>query len=143
MIDYDYIILGCGASGLSLINKMIKDSYFSNKSILIIDKEKKDSNDKTWCYWEDGKGEWDDILTVKWDKISFINKSFDKREVMTKPSFGSGVSNLNFCVYFDINLLMMLILILLMMMIMVTIIIILLMMTMNVTNKTIAFDNLS
>lgn len=80
MIDYDYIILGCGASGLSLINKMINDSYFSNKSILIIDKEKKDSNDKTWCYWEDGIGEWDDILTVKWDKISFKNKSFDKRE---------------------------------------------------------------
>ena len=74
MKNYDYIIVGAGASGLLMAYRMSKDSFFDNKQILIIDKEQKLSNDRTWCFWEKGTGEWDDILVTSWKKIQF--KSF-------------------------------------------------------------------
>ena len=71
MSQYDYIITGSGASGLMLAYRMANDSFFDNSSILIIDREKKNSEDRTWCFWENGKGEWDDLLHKSWDKIVF------------------------------------------------------------------------
>ena len=79
MQNYDYIITGSGASGLMLAYRMAKDSFFDNASILIIDKEKKTSNDRTWCFWENGEGEWDELLHKSWDKILF--ESFTYCEV--------------------------------------------------------------
>ena len=71
MSQYDYIITGSGASGLMLAYRMANDSFFDNSSILIIDKVKKNSDDRTWCFWENGEGEWDELLHKSWDKILF------------------------------------------------------------------------
>jgi len=71
MTSYDYIITGTGASGLMTAYRMSLDAYFDNKKILLIDKESKHSNDRTWCYWEEGGGEWDHLLTKKWNNIYF------------------------------------------------------------------------
>ena len=76
MTSSSYIILGAGASGLLLAYRMSLDSYFDDKSILIIDQKKDKGNDKTWCYWEEGDGEWDDLLTKKWPKVFFGSKDF-------------------------------------------------------------------
>ena len=78
MTKSDYIILGAGASGLLLAYRMSQDSYFDNKSILIIDQVKDKGNDRTWCYWEEGKGEWDDLLTKTWPKVFFGSASFSE-----------------------------------------------------------------
>ena len=76
MTPSSYIILGAGASGLLLAYRMSLDSYFDDKSILIIDQKKDKGNDKTWCYWEEGDGEWDELLTKKWPKVFFGSKDF-------------------------------------------------------------------
>jgi lycopene beta-cyclase len=76
MTQSSYIILGAGASGLLLAYRMSLDSYFDDKSILIIDQVKDKGNDKTWCYWEEGEGEWDELLTKKWPKVFFGSKHF-------------------------------------------------------------------
>lgn len=76
MTNYDYIILGAGASGLMLAYRMASDTFFDDKSILIIDKEKQKGNDRTWCFWENGEGEWDDILTKTWSKIYFGSDNY-------------------------------------------------------------------
>lgn len=76
MTPSSYIILGAGASGLLLAYRMSLDSYFDDKSILIIDQKKDKGNDKTWCYWEQGVGEWDELLTKKWPKVFFGSKDF-------------------------------------------------------------------
>jgi lycopene beta-cyclase len=73
-----YIILGAGASGLLLAYRMSLDSYFDDKSILIIDQVKDKGNDKTWCYWEEGEGEWDELLTKKWPNVFFGSKDFSE-----------------------------------------------------------------
>ncbi|MDY2587140.1 lycopene cyclase family protein [Winogradskyella aquimaris] len=78
MANYDYIILGAGASGLMLAYRMASDAFFDDKSVLIIDKEKQKGNDRTWCFWENSEGEWDDILTKTWSKIYFGSKDYDE-----------------------------------------------------------------
>ena len=87
MKQYDYIILGAGASGLMLAFRMSQDSFFDEKSILIIDQEKDKGNDRTWCYWEDGCGEWDDLLTKTWPKVFFGCEAFSKTITITPYSY--------------------------------------------------------
>jgi lycopene beta-cyclase len=79
MVKADYIILGAGASGLMLAYRMAKDAYFDKYSIIIIDKTADKGNDCTWCYWEDGAGEWDDILFKTWDAIYFGSKFYSQQ----------------------------------------------------------------
>jgi lycopene beta-cyclase len=63
MKQTDYLILGAGASGLMLAYRMAKDPFFDHKSILILDQEQNKGNDRTWCFWEKGTGEWDPLLS--------------------------------------------------------------------------------
>ncbi|WFO14806.1 lycopene cyclase family protein [Cellulophaga baltica 4] len=79
MSSFDYIIIGAGAAGLSLANAMGKDSFFSKKSILLLDKNAKQTNDRTWCFWEKGEGDFDDILHKKWSSIQFAGQQIDQR----------------------------------------------------------------
>ncbi|MAE15571.1 MAG: lycopene cyclase [Crocinitomicaceae bacterium] len=76
MTQSSYIILGAGASGLMLAYRMSQDRNFDDKSILIIDQVKDKGNDRTWCYWEEGEGEWDDLLSKKWSKVFFGSEDF-------------------------------------------------------------------
>ena len=69
--SYDYIIAGAGASGLMLAYRMSQNTFFDDKSILILDQVKDKGNDRTWCYWEEGQGEWDAILTKIWSHVFF------------------------------------------------------------------------
>ena len=76
---YDYIIIGSGASGLLLADTLGSDSFFSEKSILILDKSDKTDNDRTWCFWEKGTGQFDDILFREWSKIHFAGEQLNLR----------------------------------------------------------------
>lgn len=71
MLKYDYIILGSGAAGLSLLVRMIDSVYFIKKRILLIDRTRKDKNDRTWCFWENKSGYFEDIVYKRWDHLSF------------------------------------------------------------------------
>ncbi|MBL0026163.1 MAG: lycopene cyclase [Saprospiraceae bacterium] len=77
-IIYDYIIAGTGAAGLMMAYRMAGDPYFDNKSILLLERDDKKVNDRTWCYWEEGDGEWDHLTTKIWNKIYFGSPSFSK-----------------------------------------------------------------
>ena len=71
---YDYAIIGAGAAGLHLSLAMLADKWFAQKKILIIDKDDKTSNDKTWSFWEKGAGKWDSIIEKSWSKGKFNTK---------------------------------------------------------------------
>ena len=51
MKKYDFIIAGGGMAGLSLAYYLTQ-SPLRDRSLLIIDKEVKNRNDRTWCFWE-------------------------------------------------------------------------------------------
>lgn len=70
-MKYDYIITGMGLAGLQLAFQMSQDSFFDDKTILLIDKNDKKTNDRTWCFWEGEKGKWDSILHHQWQKGLF------------------------------------------------------------------------
>lgn len=78
-VDYDYIIIGAGAAGLMLANALGKDPFFSDKRVLLIDRDPKNLNDRTWCYWEKGVGKFDSIVHHNWDNIFFGGQEFSKQ----------------------------------------------------------------
>jgi lycopene beta-cyclase len=71
-IKFDYVIVGGGAAGLHLAFAMSKDLFFRSKKIGIIEKSGKNSNDRTWCFWEKGEGSWEDIVSYSWNNCEFI-----------------------------------------------------------------------
>ena len=71
---YTYTIIGGGASGLHLAIAMSKDSFFKNKSVVVIDKSTKNTNDKSFSFWEKESGKWDEIVTKKWSSGQFSTK---------------------------------------------------------------------
>ncbi|MEW7289264.1 lycopene cyclase family protein [Aquimarina sp. 2304DJ70-9] len=79
MQKYDYIITGMGASGLMLVYHMILDPFFNQKQLLLVDKEIKNQNDRTWSFWEIGNGTWDEILSKQWTNIYFGSTDFSKK----------------------------------------------------------------
>ncbi len=76
---FDYIIIGAGAAGLMLADAMRKDSFFDNKAILLLDKDTKKNNDRTWCFWEKGTGIFDNLLYTSWKNIYFGGAEFSKQ----------------------------------------------------------------
>jgi len=71
---YDYIIAGAGCAGLSLLVRILQSGKFNDKKFLLIDKEPKQKNDRTWCFWERGEGFFEEIVYRKWEKIWFHGK---------------------------------------------------------------------
>lgn len=67
---YDFIIAGGGMAGLSLAYKLSRSSL-KNRSILIIDREKKTRNDHTWCFWERGTGDFEEVVSHQWSGFWF------------------------------------------------------------------------
>jgi lycopene beta-cyclase len=70
MKKYDFIIAGGGMAGLSLAYYMTQSSLRS-RSILILDRDQKNRNDRTWCFWENGSGPFESIMFRKWNTVSF------------------------------------------------------------------------
>jgi lycopene beta-cyclase len=81
---YDYIITGAGLAGLSLLMRMMDHPYFNAAQILVIDSAKKNTNDRTWCFWEKESDIFEPIVCKKWDHVSFIAPSY-KSELNLSP----------------------------------------------------------
>lgn len=73
---YDYIVTGGGCAGLSFILHVLKEKSLAGKSILLIEKEDKRCNDRTWCYWEKDPGFFEDIVFRKWEKAWFHGQDY-------------------------------------------------------------------
>ncbi len=71
MERFDYIICGGGASGLLLSNALLSDKHFNDKKILIIEKESKTDNDKTFGFWNDKESVLDNIVFKEWEYAEF------------------------------------------------------------------------
>lgn len=75
MKKYDFIIAGGGMAGLS-IAYYLTQSPLRDRSILILDREQKNQNDRTWCFWEPGEGPFEPILFRAWDRVEFHGTTF-------------------------------------------------------------------
>ena len=71
MKRFDYIICGGGASGLLLSNALLSDKHFIDKKILLIEKESKTDNDKTFGFWNHKESVLDNIVFKEWEYAEF------------------------------------------------------------------------
>lgn len=71
MKHYDYIIAGAGCAGLSLLARLVASEKFRDKKILLVDKEPKTDNDRTWCFWEDRPGFFESVVHKRWSDLAF------------------------------------------------------------------------
>lgn len=69
MNNYDFIIIGAGCSGLSLLYEMNKSNILKNKTCAIFDKRKQFTKDKIWSYWNVFDHSFSDCLLNQWDKV--------------------------------------------------------------------------
>lgn len=54
-------------------------SPLQERTILIIDKDRKQRNDRTWCFWTDRPTLFDGILYRTWDKVEFVGETFRRQ----------------------------------------------------------------
>ncbi len=77
--EYDYIFTGAGAAGLSLIMRMLKSGAFDQHTFLLVDADWKRKNDRTWCFWEESAGFFDDLVCQRWNHCWFHSEEFSKK----------------------------------------------------------------
>jgi lycopene beta-cyclase len=69
-LHFDIVITGGGMAGLSLAWRLSR-SPLRDKKILLIDREPKDRNDRTWGFWEAGEGPFESVLSRQWSSVWF------------------------------------------------------------------------
>jgi lycopene beta-cyclase len=77
MTHYDLILSGGGLAGLSLAYHLI-NSPLRDRSILIIDKDAKQQNDRTWCFWAEQPTLFDEIAYRVWHRLRFVGDDFTR-----------------------------------------------------------------
>ncbi len=83
----DYVIAGGGAAGLQLAVGLSKHPVFKNKKVCIVEPQDKNTNDRTWCFWEEQKSQWDPHVAHAWQKLSFHNKQHHFEMTMEPYSY--------------------------------------------------------
>lgn len=73
-MKYDFIIAGGGCAGLSMLDRILSNQNLSSKSILLVDKQDYQVNDKTWCFWEKGEPWYAFLVAKSWDRINFADR---------------------------------------------------------------------
>ena len=101
-MKYDYIIAGSGCAGLSLLYKLLLTPSLQNKSILIVDKDQKKTNDRTWCFWEKKPGLFEAIVHAKWKTLAFLSTDFKKELELKSYTYKMilGIDFYNFVINF-------------------------------------------
>ena len=95
MKQYDYIFTGSGLSALMTVYKMILSQKFQTKSILLLDENAKQTNDRTWCFWEQKETLWENSISKKWNSVLFANADF-KRNLELHPYQYNKIQGLDF-----------------------------------------------
>ncbi len=99
-ISYDFIIAGMGCAGLSMAMQLISSKVKFDK-VLLIDKDLKNKNDRTWCFWTKEKNNWyNNIIFNKWDSFIFKSNNFEKK-IKLSPYFYcmiKGIDFYSFCI---------------------------------------------
>jgi lycopene beta-cyclase len=78
-MEYDYIITGGGCAGLSLAVRLQQSPTLRNKKVLIVDRERKSRNDRTWCFWERDADLFEPVVHRRWQHLFFHGDGFSKQ----------------------------------------------------------------
>ena len=76
---FDYLIVGGGCAGLSMALQL-KRKLGPDKTILIIDREAKNVNDRSWAFWAQDQLPLglDSIVRHRWSELRFVGEDWEK-----------------------------------------------------------------
>jgi lycopene beta-cyclase len=97
MKSYDYIIAGGGAAGLSLAWHLSLTTK-ANARVLIIDKDTKQNNDRTWGFWHRTATPFEEIVSYRFDNLDFFSHYYNQRIPMASHRYSviRGIDFYNF-----------------------------------------------
>ena len=82
ILVYDYVFIGAGASTTLLLLSLERNSLLENKNILIADPDRKDQNDKTYCFWGNAQEPFiqniERIVSHRWNSFAVNQSLTDK-----------------------------------------------------------------
>lgn len=74
---YDYVFAGAGGAGLSLLFHLLQ-TRLRDRTILIIDQDEKQKNDRTWCFWEKEDGPFEEVVHHRWQHMYFHGETYSE-----------------------------------------------------------------
>jgi lycopene beta-cyclase len=74
---YDIILTGAGLSGLTMAHEMMRHRFFQDKRILLVDRDEKNRNDRTWCFWAKQDEPLPPVVFKTWDKSLFFGHHYE------------------------------------------------------------------
>jgi lycopene beta-cyclase len=77
MKRYDFTLAGGGLAGLSLAYHLAH-SPLRDRSLLIVDRDAKERNDRTWCFWTARPTPFDGIVHHGWNRIRLAGDGFER-----------------------------------------------------------------
>lgn len=75
---YDFIVTGAGAAGRSFVYQLLH-SPLKHSRVLLIDQERKQSDDRTWCFWESTPGPFEEIVHYSWPQLWFHTYDYTRQ----------------------------------------------------------------
>ncbi len=72
--NFDIIIAGAGLSGLTLALELARRPFFQGQKILLIDRETKEKNDRTWCFWATDDEVLPPVIHKTWNHCRFFGQ---------------------------------------------------------------------
>ena len=82
-LDFDYLIIGGGAAGLSLAYALTQEPRLATKRILLLEPEAKDQNDRTWSFWAAGSTRFDAVAVHEWRRLAFRSPQLERVFALT------------------------------------------------------------
>ena len=81
-LDFDFTIVGAGASGLWLALAMYEEGLLDTKKLCIVECDTNKQNDRTWCYWETAPLQPAAMVSKQWPAI-YNPSDLSKRQNLT------------------------------------------------------------
>ncbi len=76
---HDIILAGAGLAGLTLALECACRPFFQNKKILLLDRDEKTKNDRTWCFWatDEEMQHLPPVVFKTWNQCLFFGGNFE------------------------------------------------------------------
>ncbi len=77
LMDTDLLFAGGGLSGLSLAWH-IETAMPGRYRMIIVDREARVGDDRTWCFWEKGEGPFQAAVIKQWDRLKVLGPDWER-----------------------------------------------------------------
>lgn len=69
-----------GCAGLGLAVHMQRAGLLRDRTLLMVDRDPKRLNDRTWCFWETGEGPFESLVSHRWEQAWFHAEGYSGRK---------------------------------------------------------------